>query len=95
MGLSEKYAEAIVQAIRTATKPLSERIAHLEQRCKTLETRPGLTFKGVWKPGVTYAEGAAVIRKGGLWIATEQTEAMPGAAASGWTLSVKRGEADL
>jgi hypothetical protein len=74
--------EHIERKIREATAPL---LARIEQ----LESRPTLTYKGVWTAGGQYAVGSIVTCKGSVWHCNiAATDARPGETPN-WQLMVR------
>ncbi|MGE0875668.1 MAG: hypothetical protein AB7O31_13475 [Burkholderiales bacterium] len=73
------------------TAALEQRMAELESRVRTAETRAArMTYRGVWRDGEHYDEGAFTTDRGSLWHANRATNSRPGSDDS-WTLAVKRG----
>ncbi len=98
----DQFAELVVGTIKQAlegplvkgrSEALEKRIADLEQRLAAVEHRPQLKYAGVYQPGERYSEARLVTHAGGLWLSTEETQSVPGTAASGWLLIVKSGKA--
>lgn len=58
---------------------------------ETVHEIPGIIYRGVWRDGDDYYAGDMVTCNGSVWHADKDNPGKPGAAASGWTLSVKRG----
>ena len=85
-SFEEAVADAVVEAMKRAIKPLQDRIAKLE-------ARPELKYGGVYAPNVTYNAGTLVTRSGSLWIALHETRATPGTDPEMWRLVVKSGGA--
>ncbi len=54
---------------------------------------PGRQVCGVARPGRRYAVGSLTTRQGGLWLATADTDEVPGEGRTAWTMIVKRGTA--
>jgi hypothetical protein len=80
----EDLSAVIVTAIKTAVKPLEQRIRELEQR-------PGLKYVGVYSEATQYNPGEFATWDGSLWHCNASTRTKPGTSAD-WTLSVKRGK---
>jgi hypothetical protein len=73
---------------------LQREVSLLRSRCKELENRPTLEYRGVWDSGTTYQAGNVVTCKGSMWHCQEATRSQPGeagAASRAWVLAVKRG----
>jgi hypothetical protein len=60
-------------------------------RLRTLECRPRLLYRGVYRDDQHYEPGDAVTYGGSTWIAHEATQARPGDGATPWQLAVKAG----
>ena len=61
---------------------------------KALESRPNLTYLGVYDGGRIYVPGECVTWDGGMCVCRERTAVRPaydGQATRVWTLAVKRG----
>ena len=69
---------------------LVELTAALERRVADLETRPTMSYCGVWKEGAAYQRGDFVTHDGSVWHAWQQTAERPGTSEA-WQLAVKRG----
>ena len=70
-------------------------VTDLKKQVETLEARPELAHRGVWKGDVQYKENSLITHKGGLWIATVESKGCrPGEEGSSiWRLIVKSGHA--
>jgi hypothetical protein len=51
---------------------------------------PVMIYREIWLPG-KYQQGDSVTRDGSTWVATKDTETVPGNDGSDWRLSCKRG----
>ena len=73
-----------------------KRVDAMEARLSRLEQQKssGVHWRGIHEPGRAYLEGSLVTKRGGLWLATEDTADTPGGAdgAAAWRLVVKSGE---
>ena len=92
-----QFAEGLVPILNDALDGREAKIMGvvkaLEARVKLLETRPDVTYAGIFQDGVQYKAGTLATHAGGLWLAVHAfTTARPGTDAS-WRLVVKRGEA--
>ena len=100
---ADDWADVIIPVIQRALEPIKHQVAHLtqaaerlaplEQRVGTLETKAsaGCQWRGVYQSDVAYAPGELTTKSGSLWLATRATSAAPGTDDSGWTLVVKAG----
>jgi hypothetical protein len=76
--------QKIAEALRASVEPMRQRLAELE-------AMPRFEFRGVWREGMTGKPYESVMRGGSLWIATRETDKVPGEPDSGWRLAVKKG----
>jgi hypothetical protein len=70
-------------------------IETMEQRIRDLESKPGLTYRGVWDANTQYNEGDFVTDHGSCFHANRSTRDRPGYGSDrskDWTLAVKRGD---
>jgi hypothetical protein len=89
---TETVAHAILDAIKTATAPLREKINALESRCIALEQGgPGVKWLGVYQHDKLYDEGSLTTLDGSLWLARHDTTMRPG-KSDDWALIVKAGD---
>jgi hypothetical protein len=65
----------------------------LEARLETLEQRPAVVYRGVWRSGEQYAEASIVTDNGSLWIAREESRGVRPGSNAAWQLIVKKGGA--
>ena len=66
---------------------LRKAVADLEAKTNTLEAR-SLAYEGVHEKGRTYSPNSLVTCKGGLWVAKELTNTVPG-TSNAWRLTHK------
>jgi hypothetical protein len=93
----EDIAAAVASAIKATVDPLKRQIAELQSRQSIQAAKAYVNFRGTFMPGTMYHKGDAATRSGGLWIALEDTAAVPGGATSesrAWQLAVKKGDCD-
>jgi hypothetical protein len=64
----------------------------VEGRLKALESKPAITYEGVWSVDRAYGVGMMVTHQGGIWHAkTANVSRRPGTDPNVWTLAVKSG----
>jgi hypothetical protein len=64
----------------------------VDARLKALESRPAVTYEGVWDVARTYGVGMMVTHSGGIWHAkTANVSRRPGTDPNIWVLAVKSG----
>jgi hypothetical protein len=94
-SLEQDLARVVANAIKSAVRPLEERIAALEplaERVRALEVQPrALEYKGSWSSEApVHQRGDAVTEKGGVWICLADTRTRPGESRD-WQLAVRAG----
>jgi hypothetical protein len=91
---TEEFAGMICGVVASVAEPLHARISALERRCRELETRPAIAFKGPYQHNTSYRRGECVQYRGSMWIAVTDTDAQPGLSSEdsrAWVLAVKAG----
>lgn len=92
--MTEQEITAIVAGIAPVLRDYVDRaVADVGARMATLEAKPYLNFRGVWKGGEAYESGDAATHAGGLWICLKPTSGDPSKDFIAWQLAVKRGSA--
>jgi hypothetical protein len=87
--------EVLTIVMRQARQRLEARIDALETKIASLEQRnaAGPEYKGIFRQTERYTRGNLTTHRGGLWLALEDTNRVPGSNATSWKLIVKRGDA--
>jgi hypothetical protein len=83
-------AAAVGDALGELLAPIRAQIAALEQRLAIAETR-GIEYLGVYQRAIDYRRGSVCTHSGSLWIALEETRAVPGEGSAQWQLAAKAG----
>jgi hypothetical protein len=78
-----KILDALGDAIGMHVSALKKEIARVD--------RGQMRFFGVHESGRSYRANSLVVRRGGLWIALQDTTELPGTSPQ-WQLAVKSGE---
>jgi hypothetical protein len=88
-GPYSAVVDAVLWSIKTAMKPLAQRIAVLERELASVKN---WKFAGIWAHDVAYQKNNFVTDKGSLWICLRDTLRgdRPGGSSS-WQLCTKRG----
>jgi hypothetical protein len=85
-------ADSMVRAVKEyVARALGERTAGLEARIKTLESRPVLEYRGVWKADEDYRPGDLVTHGGSLHYCWAPVRGSRPGESDSWQLCVKRG----
>jgi hypothetical protein len=75
---TQQTGAVIVGAVKLALQARDKTIEALEQRIKTLEGQPTMTYKGVFDPQLQYNPGDFVAHRGNVWHCNRSTRATPG-----------------
>jgi hypothetical protein len=82
----------VAHAGREMRLRLESEVKTLKAKVKTLEARPQVNYRGVYRDGETYPAGSLATHAGSMWYANSRTTERPGNGPStGWTLAVKSG----
>lgn len=93
MASTETKAQAagMVKAVRDfVQRAMAKNNVDFEKRLKALESRPVLSYRGVWKADQDYLAGNLVTHSGSMFHCHKQTREKPG-ESDAWQLCVKRG----
>jgi hypothetical protein len=94
MATLETRCAALAMMIARESPDARTTVSELEamiDRVKSLESRPAIQYRGVWRDGQEHAPSSFVTHDGSLWHCNATTRAKPGTGAD-WTLAVKRGK---